>query len=131
MFRTVETEVKSGETSHVTVTFSGGGVVEGTVSGVGPNEWCNVSALEGVVTLQDVSPGTMDTLQGAIRGNAGIDVAGRYRLEGLEPGSYTLLVQAKLGDGTEVGDDTEEARFATAVVTVAEGEAVVADFDLQ
>lgn len=86
-----------------------------------------MSAIRGEVEFTGASARAFEGLAGQVEGSVVADSAGGYRLEDIAPGQYTLLC---LVTTTAHTIRFEDARFATAVVDVVDGETTTADFDM-
>ena len=117
MFRSrrVETEVRPGETSQVAVSFEGTGVIGGVVSGVAPNEFGSVCVLAGNVEITEYNLEVQTNFEPLIRGVSSIGSNGSFRVDGLEPGPYTVFA---LAHASSSGGALEKARFSTTEVTL-------------
>lgn len=125
--RALETQVRAGETAQMDFVFSGIGAVAGTVLGVAPTEHGSVVAYEGELVIPEISLENEAAFGHLARGVTSVGPDGLYRIEGLDPGVYTILARATASNGPDFAD---KARFATSVISVAEGDSL-ANFDLR
>jgi hypothetical protein len=124
----MEAEVKPGEELSVSVDFSGTARVTGQVLGLSATDHGAVRLLEGDVQVPDFSLETRAAMEGLTRGVVSVTAEGTYDLEGLEPGTYTLVANVSpKGDS----DNKENTRIATMLIQLAEGATAVTDFDLR
>jgi RNA polymerase sigma factor (sigma-70 family) len=126
--KSMEAEVKPGEELSVSVDFSGTARVTGQVLGLSATDHGAVRLLEGDVQVPDFSLETRAAMEGLTRGVVSVTAEGTYDLEGLEPGTYTLVANVSpKGDS----DNKENTRIATMLIQLAEGATAVTDFDLR
>ena len=124
--KTVEFDIVEDETVSMDIDFPGKGIVTGTVSGLDSLEHGTVIALTGNVEVNDFSLEAMSELQPFIQGVSMIS-DGIYNINGLEPGTYTLLVTVSKSRSSESVKDT---KWVTEIVTVHDDVELTRDFDL-
>ena len=121
--RSVTVVAESGKVTRCDVELSGGARVVGTVEGMETGETGHVMAVAGSATLPD-SPTiesfqhlSMSTVAGAALGPDGT-----FRIEGLEPGEYTVMavVMPEAAGVTDLNDLFSLMRIASEEVTVDE-----------
>ncbi|MCC6694289.1 MAG: sigma-70 family RNA polymerase sigma factor [Candidatus Hydrogenedentes bacterium] len=116
--------IEPGTETHVAVSFDGSESLEGRVSGGGAGEHVFVLALEGEVEVAKFTLASLEALSPLGRGQCRVGADGLYRLDDLQPGTYTILACA----GTEA---SVEFRVASAKVTLGSGTTQTLDFDLR
>ena len=122
LFKMVKTHVEDGETVRLDIEMLRGGIISGHVSGLPAGEQGSVHAVAGVI---DVPAIVKDDFLGWLwfetAGLCRIAPDGSYRIEGLEPATYTLV--AVTANDT---NDTHGRRIGTAITEISrEGETLV------
>lgn len=128
--KTVSIQVPETEDIEVNIDFSGSAVLAGRVEGIAPFEDGTVRIFSGAVDIQTFEQSNLGELQPITQGSAYLQNGqDEYEIRGLEPGTYTVL--ASCWQRNTHGAMLGEARFATVVVEIAEGEARTLNFDLR
>lgn len=126
--QTMPVDLAEGELQQLDIDMAGGGSLQGVVAGVPVASHGLVIALPGEqVAEEDVTMALLPSLGQFAAGTCVVGGGGAYFIEGLPVGQYTLLVLVIKTLGPDMFDD---AKFATAVVEVADGETTTADFDM-
>ena len=135
--RQVNVVLTNNQTTEINIDLTGGAKITGTVSGIGNAFMCYVTALKGQVSLParpDMAFYQEISEQGLMVGSAQVDKAtGEYKLEGLEPGEYTIIVAAMDTDPSQGGSPEEvyaNTRVASGTITVGEDETVTLNLAL-
>lgn len=98
-----------------------GGAIAGTVSNIRPEEQAAIIIVEGLIEIDHVDAEFLGLFDKLAVAQADLDAGGSFRVDGLQPGTYTVLAGAW---DTAYGSDEEivnHGRYATAVVEVSEG----------
>lgn len=126
-WKSIPVTITEGTNPWMEIDFAGDGVIEGVIQGIPITAHAQVSAIRGGVEFTGASARAFEGLAGQVEGSVVADSAGGYRLEDIAPGQYTLLCFVTTTAHTI---RFEDARFATAVVEVVDGETTTADFDM-
>ncbi len=128
-----EFELAEDETVQQNFDFSAKGKISGRLKSFDSNQFGAVIVLDGEVAVPDV-PGpdflaSMSNMhEDLVVSQAGCDEGGAFVVEGLIPGTYTLLaVMSPKGPGAS----PEQMRYAVSVVEIKRDESVPLDFDFR
>ncbi len=125
--KTMPVSLAEGERQQLEIDMAGGGSIQGVVAGVPAATHGTVIALRGEQVIEEVTMALITSLADLAEGSSLVGEDGAYLIEGVSPDQHTLLVLVTKTRGSDAFDD---ARFATAVVEVADGETTTADFDM-
>ena len=127
--------VGSNRRHYLDVDFGESCVITGTLLGLRENEAGYVLALPGEYNIEAQSIDDVEALAAAAAAEIAVPrprdgSAATYRLDGLEPGAYTVIA---LADGRFSGQTAEEGAmwFVSRIVHVQAGETASADLDLE
>ncbi|MBI4556761.1 MAG: hypothetical protein HY706_04195 [Candidatus Hydrogenedentes bacterium] len=120
-------DLRSGQVTRQDMDLTGVGVIAGTVTGVGADERAHITILPGQLEITELPrAGEEPWWASQVLAGAPVNADGSFRIEGLEPGTCTLVVMAVTTQAQTIEEVRASTRFTTAVVTVpAEGEATV------
>ena len=125
-------DVSSGQVTHQDVHVGIGGIISGRVTGIGQEELAQVQVLEGELDIITLDESTMILARTLSAGNAEVEQGtGTFRIQGIQPGTYTLLGVATAGSARNTLERLAHSRFSTTVVQVVESESVSVEMDLQ
>ena len=111
-------------------TVPGSAVLAGRLEGVAPSENVTVRILPGAADIPAFDQAILGEIQPISQGDALLNRdQSEYEIGGIEPGTYTVL--ATCWQANSHGSMIGEARFATALIEIAEGETRTLDFDLR
>jgi hypothetical protein len=122
----VDVALQAGETRRQDIDFDLATGIAGRVLGLVPGDVGQVVALTGEVAVDLSSAAGVLEMDALASGTCDIDSAGRFSIEGLAPGTYTVLALVFAGE-SDTGDEViHSTRIATQLATVAgAGQAVV------
>jgi len=121
--RTVQVSALDGRVARHDIEVTAGATIAGTVSGAIQQGQMFVGVIQGKMEITTLDPNFWMANQQLVVGNAMVQPDGTFRVSGIDPGDYTVLVVGFAGDPSP---DMSNARFATEYISVSgDGEVTV------
>ena len=123
--------MSSGQVTRHDVHVGSGGTISGHVTGVIEGELAYMQVLQGEPDISTYNESTMLLARTLGLADAQVDPAtGTFEIEGIQPGTYTLLGVATSGSARNTLERLASSRFSTTVVRVVESEKVSVEIGL-
>lgn len=126
--QSVEVLLASGEITQKDIELSAGAVIRGVVKGIEGCKFTAAAALRGKHEIKQITPMVFLALETQVAATMQVKEDGAYRIGGLEPGEYTLVVVA-FDENPQGLEALAKGRLATEVVKLEAEE--VREIDLE
>jgi protocatechuate 3,4-dioxygenase beta subunit len=128
--KSLQFELAAGQQLRQDVDFGPVSSVMGTLRGVRSGEQAHIAVISGEVQMERPTLEDVQSLLNLMSGYGDVAADGTFEVENLEPGTYTIVGVAILGEPETELEALANARYVTRVIHVEEGQPLLVNLSL-